>query len=633
MADAAPLTLTSIGAGKYTVAKPITSTPGSNNNPFNIKVGTDTQAYITDGSASVGSTATDGGNFLKFKDRTAAVNAAQKLLFSSGVYKGLTVDAALKKWSNNGYGGNIIPDLATSSVDTLTPEQQTQVLNAMELKGENDAPAPGTLSLSQIGAGKYTVVGKGDQTPPATPDANGAPAAPTPPAWAPGGMDKPAQPNTQQPFSQNKVADDPSAAKGFLQKLGDFFTGAEQGLGKEAAAAIGAPEATANETQIADTQNKNVQIAIQKIKELKAQGIDTSSAEAHVQQILSNPDNGASASDVLPAVDDTPTQVAENAGGVALDVASFGTYGKISKTAQVAENAAPSVIEAAGKGVQTLAQRSERKAVTQIAQDVAPKLNAGQTASEIANKAGGTSRTGILRRTVLNASKATQDIASTIRKMVPDFKPGGALTDNIEKTKTAVYDSVEKLASQVEKDGKNIAIPFREITAKMDTAMKDPAVSIALQDTGYERRVTSLKDEALNIMKKNGGNPSGILRSTQEFDNLVRKVFPNLYDKEFSTARSAVKVIRDAMSNTVDEALPNTAYKATRQAQSRLFSAIENMSEKAASGPEKEIGSDIFSRFGENHPIVSKLGKLLGAGVGAGVGLGGVEEGLKKLGL
>lgn len=622
----APLTLSSIGAGKYNVVKPTTVTAGSNNNPFNIKVGSETQQYIASGKASVGSTATDGGNFLKFNSRNDAVTAAQGLLFSSGVYKGLTVDAALKKWSNNGYGGTIVPSLANTPIDQLTPDQQTQVLNAMELKGENDTPAPGTLSLSQIGAGKYTVVGKGD-----TPPAQQAPVTQTP-AWAPGGVPKPAAPvGPTGPFSQNKVADNQPAAEGLVKGVGNALTSAEQGLGKEAAAVIDAPAAAKNQENLDQSTETQLQLAIAMRNRQKASGLNTSKVDSLIAEMISGIGKGATEADVNSSANDSPANVLENAGGIVLDTLSGGTYKGALKTGELALKEAPTAVEAAGKGVEALAQRSERKAVAQIATDVSPKLTARETASAIAKQ--GTTKTGILRRTVLKASKQAQDIAATIKKMVPDFKPGGSLIENAQKTRDAAYASVKTLAAQVEKDGKNIAIPIREIASKIKGAVSTPAVRIALKDTQFEKQVDALAEEATNIMKGNGGTPSGILKSTQEFDDLVRQVYPNLYDKEFSAPRSAVKVIRDAMSNMVDDSLPDTAYKAIRQAQSRLFTAAENMEEKAASGAEKEIGKNAIDRFSEKHPIVSGLGKLLGAGVGAGVGLGGLEEGLKKLGI
>lgn len=137
--------------GNYKVVSTPQISTADMNNPFNIKAGGQTTQYIDQGKASMGRAAPDGGNFLTFKDRNDAVSAAQDLLFKSGVYKGLTVDAALKKWSNNAYGGDIVSGLGNSSLDSLTPEQQTQVLNAMETKGENDAVPGGVKTLQNVG--------------------------------------------------------------------------------------------------------------------------------------------------------------------------------------------------------------------------------------------------------------------------------------------------------------------------------------------------------------------------------------------------------------------------------------------------------------------------------------------------
>lgn len=538
--SAAPLTLSSIGAGNYQVAKPVVPTAGSNNNPFNIKVGSETQQYITDGSATVGSAATDGGNFLAFKDRNSAVTAAQKLLFSSGVYKGLTVDAALKKWSNNAYGGNLIPSLANTPIENLTPDQQTQVLNAMETKGENDAPAPGTLSLSQIGAGKYNVVGKASDTPP---------------------TDQPQTSQMTSPFPLEQIEEGNGGAgvqhvEGSLKKiLGDVYSAGAQNAGPVGKAMLAGAPAFAKDIGAAEG-------ATEPANQEQAQG-------------------------------EAETSIGE--GLVPID-----------KAAQVAK------------------PLQDRQALSQIVQDVSPKMSAAETASAITKQ--GTEKVGVLRRTVLKASKAVQDVANTVKQYVPDFKPGGLLTDNIEKVQTAVSKSVSDLAKQVETDGKNIAIPIREVTSKIDKAMQAPEVRIALKGTQYEKSVEAFGEEVGTIMTKNGGTPSGLLKSTQEFDGLVKKVYPNLYDKDFSPVRSAVKVIRDAMNDTVDKALPDTAYQATRKIQSKLITAIDNMAERAASGPDKEIGTTVIERAGATitkHPVLSSVLGTLGT-------LGAVQE-AKKL--
>src|ERR1051325_2764822 len=78
-----------------------------NNNPGNIKVTpTSLKAFADLGATASSTTATDGGSFLQFPTPEAGFEAVRRLL-KSGIYSGLRVGAALKKWSNNGYGDNV----------------------------------------------------------------------------------------------------------------------------------------------------------------------------------------------------------------------------------------------------------------------------------------------------------------------------------------------------------------------------------------------------------------------------------------------------------------------------------------------------------------------------------------------
>jgi LysM repeat protein len=68
-----------------------------NNNPLNIKASSLTQSFP--GVIGVADKARDGGNFLSFASPTAGFNAARQLITSS-IYSNLSVDQALRKWSN-----------------------------------------------------------------------------------------------------------------------------------------------------------------------------------------------------------------------------------------------------------------------------------------------------------------------------------------------------------------------------------------------------------------------------------------------------------------------------------------------------------------------------------------------------
>ena len=103
--------------------------PQRNNNPLNIKSSEITSQYP--GVTGVDpEAAEDGGQFLTFETPEAGLAAAQRLLKSEG-YRGLTVEAAMRRWSNNGYGGEVAPDLSNRVISSLSADELSQLIDAM----------------------------------------------------------------------------------------------------------------------------------------------------------------------------------------------------------------------------------------------------------------------------------------------------------------------------------------------------------------------------------------------------------------------------------------------------------------------------------------------------------------------
>lgn len=110
------------------------SVANRNSNPLNIKFGSGTRWYVEIGLATIsGIVPLDGGRFLKFDSPEAGLRAAVALLSTPG-YKDLEVDRALRKWSNNGYGAEILlgtPLDAQKLVSYLDADDLKTLLAAM----------------------------------------------------------------------------------------------------------------------------------------------------------------------------------------------------------------------------------------------------------------------------------------------------------------------------------------------------------------------------------------------------------------------------------------------------------------------------------------------------------------------
>lgn len=103
--------------------------PQRNNNPLNIKMSSATSTYP--GVTGVDpKEASDGGKFLVFATPQDGFNAAKRLLQAPS-YSNLTLDAAMKRWSGGGYGGEILPSLANKRISELTPLQLDTLIQTM----------------------------------------------------------------------------------------------------------------------------------------------------------------------------------------------------------------------------------------------------------------------------------------------------------------------------------------------------------------------------------------------------------------------------------------------------------------------------------------------------------------------
>jgi hypothetical protein len=104
-----------------------------NNNPGNIKVPAagieEARRRYNDPGATIDpNPSSDGGYFIKFSSPEKGQGAIATLL---SMYGNITVEKALRKWSNNAYGADKIPDLANKIITKLTPQEKERVTRAI----------------------------------------------------------------------------------------------------------------------------------------------------------------------------------------------------------------------------------------------------------------------------------------------------------------------------------------------------------------------------------------------------------------------------------------------------------------------------------------------------------------------
>ncbi len=114
------------------------------NNPLNIKFTPTTSGF---GGTDSGIAAQDGGTFANFATPQDGLKAATQLL-QSPLYNNLTLEQAMRQWSNNAYGAEVAPELDPSQkVGSLGGSQMDQLVSDM---AQRESGASVTASPTMI---------------------------------------------------------------------------------------------------------------------------------------------------------------------------------------------------------------------------------------------------------------------------------------------------------------------------------------------------------------------------------------------------------------------------------------------------------------------------------------------------
>lgn len=257
-------------------------------------------------------------------------------------------------------------------------------------------------------------------------------------------------------------------------------------------------------------------------------------------------------------------------------------------------------VTAAADATKSLMEQQAEKQSTQTAiKALTPKM----TPSEISDAA----KAGQVKNTLLGGSKVDMSSNPLFMRMVDATKgivKGKSVAEDIGNVKTALSNEAESLKSQV--SGADHPYVFKELQSRLNN-VEEP---ISLRGTPFEKQIGPIKQAAIDIAKKNGGTISGLLDARKEFDTLVSKTYPHLYDSDSAPIKNAITGIRNEMNNFIDDNLPDEAgFKQSLDKQRLYYDAIDNLSTKAPG--EVKQGGIIKKTLG--NPYVKGAAGLLGA--------------------
>jgi len=264
-------------------------------------------------------------------------------------------------------------------------------------------------------------------------------------------------------------------------------------------------------------------------------------------------------------------------------------------------------LEAVGKfGAKTVGKFLTDKTVSAVEKSaskealgvVTPTLTKKETEAALASGRG--QGGGFFSKTKIAPDKRLLEVADATKGIV---RKGASGAENIKSVRKALSTEADSLSTNVEKIKQPVSV-------KGATSwLKDVPKPIEIEaDATQSRKFDITKNALTKILQKNlGENPtvSSLLKSRKEFDALVDKEFPTLYEKENAAFRPAVKAMRDGINDAIEANLPDGfGYKESLKKQSLFYDAIDNIAGKSS----QEVGTSKIGRVIDTvkkHPVAS----------------------------
>lgn len=425
----------------------------------------------------------------------------------------------------------------------------------------------------------------------------------------------------------SNLAQLPGQVVGAVKAGASAVTGAEQGLGKEIAAAVGAGGAQKQATDLNQQHQQTLDSAINLRNSFKASGKDTSKLDAIISSLQAEAPHQVS--DVLPAVNDTPGQVAGNAAGVAGDIFGFGSYSKAGLVGDKAlttglEKGAPTAITAAKGALDTTKNviSNGSSAVKNGTVPVIQKLLLGKeglkTLSQIANpeaKAFVPVEQGGLGKTISTVATATQkavdSFVNTSKAALQTVK--NEIPTNIKIPKENVADAVnngilKSVQGSADYHGVqgNVATLFKTPESLINSGLLNPEEAGRVKgivdvvknwSDDSARGILNLKEQLAPFYKEGLNGSNNILSKIQNnLKDLVIKVHP------------AIKPALETASSNIDKAEEFTRHLLGNNpatTETKLVAIAKNLKNPAVKGYQHSLLDDLKTATG--HDVVPQL--------------------------
>jgi len=242
-----------------------------------------------------------------------------------------------------------------------------------------------------------------------------------------------------------------------------------------------------------------------------------------------------------------------------------------------------------------------------------------QTAKIRADQVGRTTETGFLRSKKLELDPVQRRMADEVAKL--PIEKGRSLQYNYNVIQKEVFDEAKVLESALKTN--EVIFPRKEFLARLDS------VKSRLQESpnivgDSATTANKIMNKFEKILSEKPSTGSGLLQARKELDQWIRKEKPRAFDVNKEGAfEIALRDIRNATNNFIDEKAVNVAVKDSLRKQSSLYGALDNIAPKAAlegSNAIKRLWSNVTSLVPVKGEAFQGLAALGLAGIATKVG-------------
>lgn len=190
-------------------------------------------------------------------------------------------------------------------------------------------------------------------------------------------------------------------------------------------------------------------------------------------------------------------------------------------------------------------------------------------------------------------SKTTGPLGKVeIEPTLRDIKVAQDAAPFVNKSKTAseniksLQNGVDSLTNKIRVGVENSKAIWNQNELKSQLSGIEKPITVK-SDKTLNNQAENFRKAVLQLAEKADKKTSGLLDLRQSFDALVKKEFPNLYEKEMTPMRQYIKSVRDTLNGFTESKLPEgqlldgTSFRDSLRQQSNLISAIDNIAEKS----------------------------------------------------